>query len=69
MKITLHKFFEAYQGTPHQLAAVNILQESMPPELLDKFNEWITCFEVDGEVDPLPEYTHKGYSIRNPCDI
>ena len=69
MKVSLWKFFEAYEGSPHQLAAVNILQESMPIELLDKFNEWITCFEVDGEVDPLPEYTHKGYSIRDPNNI
>ena len=51
------------------MAAVNILQTQMPDELLDKFNEWITCFEVDGEVDPLPEYTHKGYSIRDPENI
>ena len=69
MKVSLRKFFEAYEGKPHQLAAVNLLQDSLPDEFLDKFNDWITCFEVDGEVDPLPAYTHKGYSIRDPENI
>ena len=69
MKVTLRKFFEAYEGKPHQLSAVHLLQDSMPDELLEKFCDWITCFEVDGEVDPLPEYTHKGYHVRDPKDI
>ena len=64
MRIDLRKFFEAYQGSPHQLAAIDDLAQSMPPELLDKYSDWVVCFEVDGEVDPLPDYTHKGYKIR-----
>ena len=69
MKVNLWKFFEAYEGKPHQLAAVHLLQDTMPEEFLDKFSEWVTCFEVDGEVEPLPEYTHKGYHVRDPNDI
>ena len=67
MRVDLRKFFEAYEGTPHQLAAVEILAEEMPSELLDKFCEWVECFEVDGEVDPLPvQQSHKGYTIKIP---
>ena len=67
MRVDLRKFFEAYEGTPHQLAAVDILAESMPPELLDKFCFWIETFEEDGEVDPLPvQQSHKGYTIKIP---
>ncbi len=69
MRVSLLKFFAAYEGKPHQMAAVSMLAESMPEELLNKFCDWITCFEVDGEVDPIPSYTHKGYSIRNPNDL
>ena len=67
MKVDLRKFFEAYEGKPHQLAAVDELAEQMPVELLDKFTDWVVCFEVDGEVDPLPiQQTHKGYTIKVP---
>ena len=67
MRIDLRKFFEAYEGTPHQLAAIDVLADAMPSELLDKFSEWVECFEVDGEVDPLPDQIrHKGYNVQVP---
>ena len=67
MRIDLRKFFEAYEGSPHQLAAIDVLADAMPNELLDKFSEWVECFEVDGEVDPLPEQQrHKGYNVQVP---
>ena len=67
MRVDLRKFFEAYEGLSHQLAAVDMLARELPPELLDKFCEWIECFEEDGEVCPLPECTpHKGYNIDMP---
>ena len=50
MRIDLRKFFEAYEGTPHQLAAIDQLADAIPNELLDKFSDWVVCFEVDGEV-------------------
>ena len=66
MKVDLRKFFAAYEGSPHQLAAIEMLKQEMPPELLDKFCEWIVCFEVDGEVDPMPADRAKGYNIDVP---
>lgn len=64
MRIDLRKFFYAFEGTPHQLAAVDELADAMPSDLLDKFSDWVVCFEVDGEVDPLPSVPAKGYKIR-----
>ena len=29
MRIDLRKFFEAYEGSPHQLAAIDVLSEAM----------------------------------------
>jgi len=66
MRIDLRKFFEAYEGSPHQLAAINQLADEMPDELLDKQCDWVVCFEVDGEVDPTPAYRAKGYNINVP---
>ena len=66
MRIDLRKFFEAYEGTPHQLAAIDQLADSIPDELLDKFSDWVVCFEVDGEVQPLIEYSAKGYRMKEP---
>ena len=66
MKIDLRKFFEAYQGLPHQLAAVDQLSDSISDELLSKFSDWVVCFEEDGEVQPLVEYCHKGYIMKEP---
>ena len=43
MRIDLRKFFEAYEGSPHQLAAVDQLADSIPNELLDKFSDWVVC--------------------------
>ena len=50
----------------HQLAAVDQLADSIPDELLDKFSDWVVCFEVDGEVQPLIEYSAKGYRMKEP---
>ena len=67
MKVSLRKFFEAYEGTPHQIAAVEILADEMPDELLEKFSFWVETFEAHKEVDPLPEHqVHKGYTIKIP---
>ena len=68
MRIDLRKFFEAYEGSPHQLAGVDQLAEALPEELLDKFSDWVVCFEVDGEVEPLVEQTAKGYIMKKPWE-
>ena len=66
MRIDLRKFFEAYEGSAHQLAAVDQLAEQIPEELLSKFSDWVVCFEVDGEVEPLVEHRPKGYIMKEP---
>lgn len=67
MKISLRKFVEAYEGKPHQIAAIEQLADALPVELVSKFSDWVVCFEVDGEVEPMPpEIKHKGYIIEVP---
>ena len=39
MRIDLRKFFEAYEGSPHQLAAIDQLADGIPDELLDKCSD------------------------------
>tara|TARA_R100001129_G_scaffold123260_1_gene85879 strand:- start:1177 stop:1386 length:210 start_codon:yes stop_codon:yes gene_type:complete len=53
-KINLEKFFKSYSGSPHHMAAVNMLQSMMPVELLDKESDWVICFEAECEIDPIP---------------
>ena len=36
MALSLLPFFNFFRGTPHQLAAVKQLEESLPPNLLDE---------------------------------
>ena len=64
MRIDLRKFFAAYEGSPHQQAAIDQLADEMPDALLDKFSAWVECFEVDGEVQTLVEYRHKGCKMK-----
>ena len=53
-KLKLAKFFRAYSGSPHHLAAVNMLEEALPLHLLNKNADWIVCFEAENEADPEP---------------
>ena len=65
-KINLVRFFRAFANSPHHIAAVNMLQDSLDADLLDKNADWVVCFEVDGEVQPLVEECHKGYIMKEP---
>ena len=43
----LLKFFEMFEsGAPHHIAAVGMLEEALPPELLDRNSDWIVCFNA-----------------------
>ena len=64
--MNLRKFFAAFEGGPHQLAAIEMLADAMPQELLQKHCDWISCFEVDGEVEPETTVCAKGYKIKMP---
>tara|TARA_Y100000385_G_scaffold167443_1_gene173483 strand:+ start:557 stop:730 length:174 start_codon:yes stop_codon:yes gene_type:complete len=41
MKLT--QVFKHYRE-PHQIAAINMLEEAIPAELLDRNADWIICF-------------------------
>ena len=53
-KVKLLKFFREFTNSPHHIAAVNMLQDSIDAELLNKNADWIVCFEAENEVDPQP---------------
>ena len=58
--IDLRKVFEAYTGNPHQLAAIDMLAEAMPDELLEPGSEWLDCYEVEyGIIDTAPQGIRK----------
>ena len=39
----LTQIFTHYRE-PHQIAAINMLEDALPDELLDRNAEWIQCF-------------------------
>ena len=52
--------FEAYTGNPHQLAAIDMLAEAMPDELLYPCAEWLECYQVECEIiDTTPKKKKK----------
>ena len=57
--IELRKIFEAYTGDPHQLAAIEMLAEAMPEELLYPCAEWIECYQVECEIIETTPFNRK----------
>lgn len=58
--IQLEKFFNYYDpGRPHQRAAIQKLQEDLPPELLDWRAEWVQIWKAGGKITPfrVPYYS------------
>ena len=43
MGLALLPFFQFFRGTPHQLAAIKQLEESMPAELLEELTFQSLC--------------------------
>ena len=49
MALALLPFFQFFRGTPHQLAAVKQLEESLPPELLEEHEaDWFQAWKESG---------------------
>jgi len=49
MALGLLPFFQFFRGTPHQLAAIKQLEESMPPELLEENDaDWFQAWKESG---------------------
>jgi hypothetical protein len=41
--VRLTQIFKHY-NEPHQIAAINMLEDALPDELLDRNADWIQCF-------------------------
>ena len=49
----LTQIFKHYKE-PHQIAAINMLEEALPVELLERHADWITCFFAEPDAkEPL----------------
>ena len=57
--IDLRRFFEAFDGNPHQLAAIEMLQQAMPDKLLYPCAEWVECYQVECEIINTAPYRSK----------
>lgn len=51
-KIKLYQILKQLTDSPHHVAAIHILEEAMPDELLDRHCEWIECFNAESEPHP-----------------
>ena len=52
--LSLLPFFEHYQGTPHQIAAIKELEDAIPDELLARSASWFQTWKVTGKSQRLP---------------
>lgn len=50
--IKLRDFFKHYNGEPHQVAAVNLLQDQMPASLLKSDADWVVTYRAAPAVKP-----------------
>jgi len=57
--IELRKIFEAYTGDPHQLAAIEMLAQAMPSDLLKLDAEWVECYQVECEIIETTPFNRK----------
>ena len=48
MGLALLPFFQFFRGTPHQLAAIKELEESVPEELLEEDADWFQAWKESG---------------------
>ena len=46
--LSLLPFFQFFRGTPHQLAAIKELEESVSEELLDEDSDWYQAWKASG---------------------
>ena len=61
MALALLPFFTFFRATPHQLAAVKQLEESLPPDLLDEDAEWFEAWKASG----IDQQVHMPYFTQN----
>ena len=60
MTLRLTDFFSRYSAEPHQIAAINQLQEDLPEHLLARNAAWFEIWKAGGRVEWLPTpYFHQ----------
>lgn len=59
--LALLPFFHWFRGTPHQLAAVKQLEESLPKELLEEDAAWFDAWKQSG----IDQEVHMPYFTQN----
>jgi len=58
--VRLDSFFKYFTGNSHQLAAIQQLQEELPPHLLDHKATWVELWKAGGKYTYLPTpYYHQ----------
>ena len=58
--VRLDSFFKYFNGNSHQLAAIQQLQEELPPHLLDHKATWVELWKAGGKYTYLPTpYYHQ----------
>jgi len=53
--VRLDDLFRYYKGAPHQLAAIQMLGELIPPSLLHRDNEWFKVWSQSGKAPELQQ--------------
>ena len=54
--IHLAALLRKYEGTSHQIAALNMLEDLLPTELLATDAEWIQCWQEDDNLHLNKDY-------------
>jgi hypothetical protein len=65
MALSLHDFFNHYKAEPHQIAAIQELQEAMPAELLDRKASWYETWKAGGRIEWLLVPYYNQYKLQN----
>ena len=63
--IRLEQFFQYFDNSPHQRAAIQRLQEDMPPELLGHDAEWFEIWKSGGKLLPFKIPYFSQYELKN----
>ena len=63
--IRLEQFFQYFDNSPHQRAAIQRLQEDMPPELLEHDSEWFEIWKSGGKLVPFKVPYFSQYELKN----
>ncbi len=53
-QIRLIDLIKRYKGLSHQIAAIHMLEKSIPQELLDRHADWVDCFMIDDGLNMPP---------------